>query len=88
MLTLNKTILFVSCKEGCNVPYQSKLSPLLPVFCQYQPVAIFQDEEESDEEADNEPDWKKRKIWAAATPLCVRVCMQVWVWVCFCAIVC
>lgn len=27
-----------------------------------QPVAIFQDEEESDEEADNEPDWKKRKI--------------------------
>lgn len=55
-----------------------------------QPVAIFQDEEESDEEADNEPDWKKRKIWAATTPLCVHVhaSVSMSVFLCDCVLVC
>ncbi|KAM9517120.1 WD repeat-containing protein 70 [Salvelinus alpinus] len=44
-------------KEASENPYW-----VAPAYTKTQPDAIFQEEEESDEEADKEPEWKKRKI--------------------------
>ncbi|KAL0965669.1 hypothetical protein UPYG_G00284200 [Umbra pygmaea] len=44
-------------KEASENPYW-----VAPAYSKTQPDAIFQEEEESDEEADKEPEWKKRKI--------------------------
>lgn len=32
-----------------------------------QPEPLFAEESEEDEEAEKEPEWKKRKIWGAST---------------------
>lgn len=32
-------------------------------FCRTQPETLFAEESDEDEEAEKEPEWKKRKIW-------------------------
>ncbi|KAM4527659.1 WD repeat-containing protein 70 [Odontesthes bonariensis] len=44
-------------KEASENPYW-----VAPAYKQTQPEPIFEEESESDEEADKEPEWKKRKI--------------------------
>lgn len=40
----------------------------LGLSCRTQPNPVFAEDSEEDEEADKEPEWKKRKIWSLGNP--------------------
>lgn len=51
-----------SLNESSKIPVFASLKLVSTSFCRTQPEPLFAEESEEDEEADKEPEWKKRKI--------------------------